>query len=169
VGWLGDLRDPALLDDPYPTYRRLLEHAPVSWDDQHGMWLVLGHAEVLEAFRRPETSVATAAARIRPALGAGAARFERLISAISHFLTRVDAPEHTRLRALVQKAFTLQSVERMQAMVSSLVDGYLEALPSTGTAGLVRRFPGLGLDRNAAPRRAPNFSLRGFASLPVTY
>ena len=142
---LGNLQDPALLDDPYPTYHRLLAAGPVLWDEEHGMWIVSGHAEVLEALRRPETSVATAAARIRASLGERAVRFEPLIAAIGHFLTRVDPPDHTRLRALVQKAFTL-------------------ALGS-----LVTRFPRLALDPDAPPRRNRNFSLRGFASLPVRF
>ena len=49
---LGNLQDSALLDDPYPTYRRLLAQGPTVWDETHQLWLVLGHAEVLEAFRQ---------------------------------------------------------------------------------------------------------------------
>src|SRR5713226_9108045 len=123
MGLLGDLLDPAFLEDPYPTYARLLTTGPVMWDDEHRMWLVSGHPEFLEALKRPETSVATAAARIRPALGERAAHFEPLIGAVSRFLTRVDPPDHTRLRALVQKAFTLSAVERMHDDIASLVDG----------------------------------------------
>ena len=104
---LGNLQDPGLLDDPYPTYRRLLAEGPTIWDETRRMWLETGHAEVL---RLPDTSVATAAARICPALGPDAARFERLITAISQ-----------------------------------------------------------AADPNAPPRRTPNFSLRGFTSLPVIY
>ena len=29
---LGDLQDPALLENPYPTYRRLLAQGPTVWD-----------------------------------------------------------------------------------------------------------------------------------------
>jgi cytochrome P450 len=130
---LGNLQDPALLDDPYPTYRRLLAESPTIWDETHRMWLVAGHAEVLEAMRMPDTSVVTAAARIRPALGPDAARFERLITAISRFLTRIDPPDHTRLRNLVQKAFTLQAVERMESVITALVDQFLAGLPRAGT------------------------------------
>ena len=132
MGLLGDLLDPAFLEDPYPTYARLLTTGPVMWDDEHRMWLVSGHPEFLEALKRPETSVATAAARIRPALDERAAHFEPLIGAVSRFLTRVDPPDHTRLRALVQKAFTLSAVERMHDDIASLVDGYLSPLPQAG-------------------------------------
>jgi len=132
MGLLGNLLDPTFLEDPYATYRRVLNTGPVVWDDEHRMWLVSGHPEVLEAVKRPETSVAAAAARIRPALGERAEHFEPLIGAVSKFLTRVDPPDHTRLRALVQKAFTLGAVERMHKDIESLVDGYLSPLPRTG-------------------------------------
>jgi cytochrome P450 len=134
-----DLQDPALIEDPYPVYRRLRAEAPVLWDAAHQMWLVSGHAEVIEALRRPEASVATAGARIRPALGPDAARFERLIAAISRFLTRVDPPDHTRLRALVQQAFTLQAVERMEPVIRSLVDSMLAPLPAAGAFDVMAR------------------------------
>jgi cytochrome P450 len=132
-----DFQDPALLEDPYPTYRRLLE-TPVVWDARHEMWLVAGHAEVLAALTSPHTSVATAGARIRPALGARAAHFEPLISAISHFLTRTDPPEHTRLRNLVQQAFTNQAVEQWRATVRELVARLLDGLAGSAEADIMR-------------------------------
>jgi cytochrome P450 len=124
---LIDLQDPAFLDDPYPAYRRLLE-TPVAWDEWRAMWLVSGHAEVLSVLNSPHTSVATAGARIRPALGGRAAHFEPLIAAISHFLTRTDPPDHTRLRTLVQQAFTNRAVEALQASVRDLVATLLDGL-----------------------------------------
>lgn len=132
VTGLGDLQDSAFLDDPYPVYRRLLE-TPVAWDDVHAMWLVSGHSEVLAALTSPHTSVATAGARIRPALGGRAAHFEPLIAAISHFLTRTDPPDHTRLRNLVQQAFTNRAVDAQQATVRELVATLLDRVAaSTG-------------------------------------
>ena len=96
------------------------------------MWLVAGHAEVLEALKHPAASVATAAARIGPALGDQAARFTPLVTAVSRFLTRLDPPDHTRLRALLAKAFTAQAVERMHATISALVEQYLAPRAKAG-------------------------------------
>jgi cytochrome P450 len=121
-GKLGDLNDPAFLEDPYPTFRRLLTEGPVLRDDEHNLWLVAGHAEVLQALGHPAASVATAGARIGPALGEQAARFAPLVAAVSHFLTRLDPPDHTRLRALLGKAFTHEAVDRMHDTVAALVE-----------------------------------------------
>jgi cytochrome P450 len=133
---LGDLQDPAFLEDPYPVYRRLLR-TPVAWDEARTMWIVAGHPEVLAALSSPHASVATAGARIRPALGARAAHFEPLIAAVSHFLTRVDPPDHTRLRNLVQQAFTNRAVEDMRATVRALVAGLLDRLATPAEVDLM--------------------------------
>ena len=132
MGLLPDLADPAFLEDPYPVFRRILAAGPVLHDDDHKMWLVTGHAEILEALKHPAASVATAGARITSALGSEAARFAPLIGAVSRFLTRLDPPDHTRLRALLTKAFTLEAVERMQNAIGALVEGYLAPRVSAG-------------------------------------
>ena len=132
-----DFQDPAFLDDPYPVYRRLLD-TPVAWDGARAIWLVSGHAEVLAALTSPHTSVATAGARIRPALGPRAAHFAPLIAAIAHFLTRTDPPDHTRLRNLVQQAFTNRAVEVLQETVRELVERLLDALGASTEADVMR-------------------------------
>ena len=132
-----DFEDQAFLEDPYPVYGRLLE-TPVIRDEPHALWLVAGHPEVLTALTSPHTSVATAGARIRPALGPRAAHFEPLIAAVSHFLTRTDPPDHTRLRSLVQKAFTNQAVDLMQTTVRALVDKLLDGLAGASEVDIMR-------------------------------
>ncbi len=142
--FLVDLQDSAFLDDPYPVYRRLLK-TPVIWDDARAMWLVSGHAEVLAALTSPHTSVATAGARIRPALGVRAAHFEPLMAAISHFMTRTDPPDHTRLRNLVQQAFTNRAVEALQEtvreLVATLLDGVAASTEFDVMSGLAAPLP----------------------------
>lgn len=102
----------------------------MAWDEARAVWVVSGYPEALAALTSPHTSVATAGARIRPALGTHAGHFEPLMAAVSHFLTRVDPPDHTRLRALVQKAFTNEAVARMETTVRALVEGLLGAAAS---------------------------------------
>jgi cytochrome P450 len=136
-GKLGDLTDPAFLEDPYPAFRRLLTEGPVLRDDEHRLWLVAGHAEILQTLGHPAASVATAAARIGPALGDQAARFAPLVTAVSHFLTRLDPPDHTRLRALLAKAFTHEAVERMHDTVAALVEERLGPRVAQGELDLV--------------------------------
>ena len=41
------------MEDPYPTYRRLQEEAPVYWSDAWGCWLLTRFAHVDAAIRNP--------------------------------------------------------------------------------------------------------------------
>jgi cytochrome P450 len=49
-----------------------------------------------------------------------------------------DPPKHTRLRGLVNKAFTPHAVEAMRPHVQQLVDGFLDAVASAGRMDFIR-------------------------------
>nr|WP_259399697.1 cytochrome P450 [Streptomyces rimosus] len=50
---LQALDNPAVLDNPYPLYRRLRETSPVLWDPVRHHWTVTRHQEVTQALRSP--------------------------------------------------------------------------------------------------------------------
>jgi cytochrome P450 len=52
----------------------------------------------------------------------------------------LDAPDHTRLRALVHKAFTPRLVEHMRARVQTLADELLEGVAHRGEMDLIRDY-----------------------------
>ncbi len=52
----------------------------------------------------------------------------------------LDAPDHTRLRALVHRAFTPRLVEQMRARVQSLADELLEAIARQGEMDLINDY-----------------------------
>ena len=43
--------DYAFHEDPYPTYRRLRDEAPVYWNGVLGFWALSRHADVLAGFK----------------------------------------------------------------------------------------------------------------------
>src|SRR5262245_18941715 len=49
-----------------------------------------------------------------------------------------DPPKHTRLRGLVNKAFTPQVFEALRPHIQQLVDGFLDAVQNTGRTDLIR-------------------------------
>ncbi|MGB8508628.1 MAG: cytochrome P450 [Pyrinomonadaceae bacterium] len=52
----------------------------------------------------------------------------------------LDAPDHTRLRALVHKAFTPRLVERMRARVQTLADELLDGVAQRGEMDLINDY-----------------------------
>lgn len=95
------------MTDPFPAYARLREKAPVHFDDRIGYWVVTRYADVKAVFDDWETfSSENAQAPVRPR-GPEATRImtEGGFTAYSGLSARVP-PEHTRIRAIAQRAFT---------------------------------------------------------------
>ena len=60
-----------------------------------------------------------------------------LIDAVSAWMLFVDPPSHTRLRGLVNKAFTPRMVENMHARIQELVDELLDAVQRNGRMDVI--------------------------------
>ncbi|MCY1058440.1 cytochrome P450 [Nannocystis sp. SCPEA4] len=112
------LFSPAMFADPYPIYARLREQTPVLHVPQIGVWLVTRYDDVHHVLKSPElfSSERTAAIdKLRdPRLAEG---MEVLAS---RSLVSVDPPDHTRLRRLVNVAFTPRAIARLERRVRDL-------------------------------------------------
>ncbi len=124
------------------TYFWLQEHEPISRVrlpfGEEG-WLLVRHEDCRAVLGDPRFSLAAAVGRDVPRLtpqryGAG--------------LTDLDPPEHTRMRRLVAKAFTVRRVQGLRAHAEVIARQLLDAMVAAGsTADLVEAFaiplPGL--------------------------
>lgn len=126
-----DLLGPHFQADPQRVYEELRGAAPVHFLPRHGWYLVTQAGTAREVLRDSETfssrvhkhteppaEVADEVARIRsqgwpyvPALGTN------------------DPPNHTRLRKLVQRAFTARSLAWMEPLVRQTAEELAAALP----------------------------------------
>jgi len=59
---------------------------------------------------------------------------------LAHNMLDQDPPDHTRLRALVQKAFTLRLVDSLRDRIQSLTDEFLDAVEPRGRMDLIHDF-----------------------------
>ena len=106
-----DLLSPQLRQDPYPIYRELRSKDPV-----HRMRLVKAWA--LTRYEDVETVL-----RDHKGFGNG----DRiLVKTIPLSLLDMDPPEHTRVRALVAKAFTPKAVRQLRGRVEEITDKLLD-------------------------------------------
>lgn len=124
------LQDPRFFADPYPTYARLRDAAPVrkvpTGSGGRHSYLVTGYAEAREAFTDPRLSKNTTR------FFAGRPSQRDLHPAVSQNMLATDPPEHARLRALVTKAFTPGAVAGMRPYIAGLIDELLDAWPEHG-------------------------------------
>lgn len=125
---LFDPADPEFRLDPVPAYKRLLAETPV-FPNPRGGWILSRHAhcmKVLESLsfgHDPEASSEVASAQRRGGL-----------------FVYMDPPDHTRLRGLVAKAFTLRTVEQMRPRIQRIVDDLIDEVERAGSMELIADF-----------------------------
>src|SRR5580704_12887107 len=110
-----ELSSDSFHQDPYPTYRRLRETAPVYWSPSWRSWLVTRFADC-DALLRDATTFSNAN------------RFGQILDSIAELrqhdarvleehvrvgVANADRPEHTRLRSLMQQGFRPRDIELM--------------------------------------------------------
>src|SRR5215213_10108472 len=135
-----DLATPDFKADPYPTYARLREETPVSrttigWRRQ--AWLVARYDDVAALLRDARFAKDPLSAR-DAGRGAAGPWVPGFLRPLTRNMLDLDAPDHTRLRALVQKAFTPRLVEGLRPRIQALVDELLANAQRTGRAELIR-------------------------------
>jgi cytochrome P450 len=125
---------PGFFDDPYPAYRAARERGPVQ-PTTLGPWLLLGYAEVVRVLRHPGVAVG----------GDLDGGYPEGIEAIlgrqprprARSLLGLNPPDHTRIRRLVQQAFTPKVIEGLRPLVQQLVDETLERIAPAASIDLV--------------------------------
>ena len=95
---------PEFLSDPFPVLRRLRTEDPVH-RSRFG-WVLTRYNDVVAALRNQSLGAAFDREAGRAQLGDGAA-----FAYVSRRMHNFDPPDHTRLRSLVTKAFTVRRVE----------------------------------------------------------
>ena len=130
--------DPMLFDplqdgvppDPYPLYDRLRREDPVHRSST-GRWLLTRYEDCSSVLRHPAMSTAQ-----RQASG-GSDEAQLLAAYLSNLMLFNDPPDHTRLRGLVNKAFTPPVIERLRPRITELVDELLDVAAEAGRIDVI--------------------------------
>jgi cytochrome P450 len=109
--------DVVLDTDPYQTWRRLRDEAPVYRNERHGFWALSRFADVEAAHRDPAT-FSSAHGTVLELMG------DRPYA--GSMMIFLDPPEHTRLRALVSRAFTPRRIGALEDHIRTQAAGLLE-------------------------------------------
>jgi cytochrome P450 len=128
--------DYAMHEDPYPTYARLREEAPVYHNEALGFWALSRHEDVVGGFRN------TAQLSNRFGVSLDPAAYGPEAHRAMSFLA-MDPPRHTRMRALVSKGFTPRRVADLEPRVRALASAHLDRAAALGDFDFVADFAGL--------------------------
>ncbi|XBB67321.1 cytochrome P450 [Nocardioides sp. WV_118_6] len=118
TGLRFDPYDYAFQDDPYPTYQRLRDEAPVHHAAADDLWVVSRHADVFAVLRDDETF------SNRMGVSLDASAWSPDAHRVMSFLA-LDGAEQSRIRRLVSAAFTPRRVRELTPEVQALTEHYL--------------------------------------------
>lgn len=104
-----DLNNVAVQANPYPAYAWLRENAPLYKLDGLPMWLVSRHAEI-DAILRDHATYASDLGMHVPLMS----------------IVMKDAPDHTRLRQTVNRAFTPRAIAHLAPRITEIAHALLD-------------------------------------------
>ena len=136
-----DPHDAAFVQDPYAAYAFFHDRARAFFWEDFGFWCFAGYDDVNRLLRDRRLG------RERPGgyrnfpEGADARRHLAAFDAVeAHSLLELEAPVHTRLRTLVNRAFVSRQVERLRPRIEALAHELVDAIEADGHADLLPAF-----------------------------
>lgn len=128
------LFSPEFTQNPYPAYARLREEDPVHSvrfpDGQNG-WLVTRYADAEAVLKDPRF--------IKDFSKLFGGSMDQM-SVFTQNMLFSDPPDHKRLRALAQQAFTPKMIEGMRPRIQEITDELLQGMDGKDQVNLIDRF-----------------------------
>lgn len=139
-----DLFGPDFKANPYPTYAALRAASPIhrrlSADGKSAIWFLTRYDDVAALLRDHKRCVKNVTATFSPEQQALLPPTPPLLRLLSNHMLNLDPPDHTRLRALVNKAFTGHMVTQMESRIQTIADQLLDRVHTQGRMDLIEDF-----------------------------
>ena len=129
------------LHDPYPLFARLRQEDPVHWCEPMNMWLLTRYDDISRLIRDNKRLISD-----RQSMYTDTLRPENLESAsplvrhIGLWLQNNNPPNHTRLRKLVNVAFTPRMIEGLEPRIEEIVNDLLDKASKSGETDFIQSF-----------------------------
>ncbi|MDN3294405.1 cytochrome P450 [Streptomyces ficellus] len=130
---------PAFVADPYPAYARLRARGRAHWFEPSGQFLVPRYADVSALLRDRRLGRTYLHRFTHEEFGRTPppAAHEPFHVLNGNGMLDLEAPDHTRIRRLVSKAFTPRTVEKLAPVVARLAEELVDGLVEAGGGDLL--------------------------------
>jgi cytochrome P450 len=122
-------------DDPYETYARLRDEAPVYFNETYGFYALSRHADVVAAHQDTQRFPSSYGVTLDMLLDKRQVDMNMMII--------MDQPGHTQLRRLVNQAFSRRTIEGLEPLVIGTVQSFLDTLDGREEFDIVADFAAL--------------------------
>jgi cytochrome P450 len=135
------LVDPEIMNDRFSYYAKLRELDPVHYDAKLDMYLITHFDDLQTVMRDAETFSCERGYNSQYATGYRE-EFEQMLirDGGGYFRDAImsDPPKHTRVRQLLEKAFTADRMLQIEPLIRKVVVGVIEAVADKGAADAVK-------------------------------
>jgi cytochrome P450 len=135
-----DPRRAEVLADPYPVLHRLQDEDPVHWSEILGGWVLTRYDDVKAALGDPRLSSDRITPFVNHYAKGGGGELGELGRLVGLWAVFTDPPTHTRLRGLMNRAFTSRAVEQLRPRIEEIVAELLGAVQPSGRMDVIRDF-----------------------------
>jgi cytochrome P450 len=135
-----DLKAPANVSDPFPLYAWLRDRDPVHRSASLDAWVVTRYADVVALFEQPARFSSDRFRKAGERYVSERDAVQAVATVLRDWLVFRDPPDHTRLRALLQKTFTPRQLERSTPRIQATIDALLAPIAERGETDFVRDF-----------------------------
>lgn len=105
--------------NPYETYRRMRDEAPVYYSEKYDFYALTRHEDVSAGFKNFETYSSKRGVDLQ---------MVKSEDPMPPLVIMMDPPEHRRMRGLVNKVFTPRAMEAQRQLVTEQIERYLAAV-----------------------------------------
>jgi cytochrome P450 len=125
------------VDDPYAHLSMLRKLEPVYWSDEIKAWVFTRYDDIANALRDPRWRRSAPEGAELPTWST---EVPAIASVMGNLFLMMDPPDHTRLRGLVNRAFTPSSIAAIEARIVEVVDDLLRAVEQRSTFDVIADF-----------------------------
>lgn len=135
--------DPAVRADPFPTFARLRDEDPCHWHPRLRSWVITRYDDVKAVcLDRGRVSSDRLRPFFRSMPGPEAGRIADIVRYLSLWMVFKDPPEHTRLRRLTAKVFTVKAMQGMRPKAAELSEWLLDRVDGRDEIDAIADFAG---------------------------
>jgi cytochrome P450 len=116
-----DYLDPAFISDPYPYFKKIREEMPVHFNERWRGWVITRYDDVYASLHNDQLLADTITPYFQALPPADQKRYALIYDVLNNWTVFVDPPKHTRLRRMMQRAFTPRAIAKMREVVEGIV------------------------------------------------
>lgn len=136
-----DFSDSAFIKNPFATYAAMRDEAPVhrvAFSSGQPFWLITRYEDAMLVFKDPRFTKDIK--KTLPPDHKAPASPLAMSQLFSHHVLYMDPPDHTRMKQLVQKAFTPKLVEGMRSHIQDITNDLLDKHIPAGRIDIINDY-----------------------------